>query len=150
MVTGVVEDQHHAAVATLMAQQVAEEALEGLGVEHRAHHAYELAGAQADRAEAGHGLASRRMLQDGVLDFGRYPHAAPGSVLLEVTFIQTPQFDVRAARQTAQFFLPPRLSADRTGQPGDRGGFGISDTGISGSCAGRHNRRDEIHEEAET
>jgi len=34
---------------------------------------------------------------------------------------------------------------------GPRGGFGISDTGISGIRAGRHcNRRDEVHEEAET
>jgi hypothetical protein len=31
------------------------------------------------------------------------------------------------------------------------GGFGISDAGISGLDAGRHsNRRDEVHEEAET
>ena len=34
--------------------------------------------------------------------------------------------------------------------PLKRGGFEISDTGISGIRAGRHNRRDEVHEEAET
>ena len=32
----------------------------------------------------------------------------------------------------------------------NRGGFGISDRGISGFRAGRRNRRDEIYEEAET
>ena len=63
-------------------------------------------------AKAGDGLAGRRMLQDRVLDFGRYPHATARTVLLEVTFIQTPQFDVGTASQTTEFFLLPRLSAD--------------------------------------
>ena len=92
------------AVSALMAQQSLEEGLEGLGVEDLAHHAYELAGAQADRAEASHGLAGRRMLQDGVLDPRWYPHSTAGAMLLEVTFIQAPQFDVGAPRQTTEFF----------------------------------------------
>jgi hypothetical protein len=68
---------------------------------------------QADGAKAGDGLAGRRMLQDRILDFRRYPHAAARTVLLEVTFIQTPQFDVGAASQATEFFLLPRLSADQ-------------------------------------
>ena len=96
----------------LLAQQALEKALEGGGVEDRAHHANELTSAQADGAEAGDGLAGRRMLQDRVLDFGRYPHAAARAMLLEVTFIQTPQFDVGTTSQATEFFLLPRLSAD--------------------------------------
>jgi len=96
-----------------MAQQSLEEGLEGLGVEDGAHHADELAGPQADRAAARHGLAGRRVLQDGVLDLRRDPHSTAGAMLLEVAFIRAPQFDVGASRQTTEFFLLPRLSADR-------------------------------------
>ncbi len=114
MISGIVEYEDHAAAAGVMTQQSLEEVLEGLGVEDGARHAYELTGSQADRAEASHRLAGWRMLQDGVLDFRRYPHTAAGAMLLEVTFIQAPQFDVGASRQAAEFFLLPRLSADRT------------------------------------
>jgi len=55
------------------------------------------------------------MPQDRVLDFGRHPHAAARTVLLEVTFIQTPQFDVGMTSQTSEFFLLPRLLADPIG-----------------------------------
>src|SRR6266403_5370695 len=44
---------------------------------------------------------------------------AARTVLLEVTFIQAPQFDVGAASQATEFFLLPRLSADRIGRLGD-------------------------------
>ena len=39
-------------------------------------------------------------------------------MLLEVTFIQAPQFEVGAASQATEFFLLPRLSADRIGRLG--------------------------------
>src|SRR5277367_286139 len=112
MIASGVQYQHHAPSRSLLAQQTLEKALERGGVENRAHHANELTTVQADGAKAGHRLAGRRMLQDGVLDFGRYPHATARAVLLEVTFIQTPQFDVGTASQATEFFLLPRLSAD--------------------------------------
>ena len=112
MIASVVEHEDHAAPGRLLAQQPLEKAPECGGVEDRAHHAYELTGVQTDGAKAGHGLSGRRMLQDRVLDFRRYPHATARTVLLEVTFIQTPQFDVGTASQTTEFFLLPRLSAD--------------------------------------
>src|SRR5579859_550427 len=113
MITGIVEYDDHSAPRRLLAQQSLEEVLKRYGVEDRAHHAYKLTGAQADGAEASHGLASRRMLQDGIFDFRRYPHAAARAMLLEVAFIQAPQFDVVAASQAMEFFLQPRLSADQ-------------------------------------
>ena len=112
MIPSVVQYQHHAPSGRLLAQQTLQKALEGGGVENRAHHANELTSSQADGPKAGDGLAGRRMLQDGVLDFGRYPHATARTVLLEMTFIQTPQFDVGTASQATEFFLLPQLSAD--------------------------------------
>jgi len=112
MIPSVVQYQHHATSGCLLAQQALEKALEGGGIKNRAHHANELTAVQADGAKAGDGLAGRRMLQDGILDFRWYPHAAARTVLLEVTFIQTPQFDVGTASQATEFFLLPRLSAD--------------------------------------
>src|SRR5580692_3349300 len=113
MVAGVVEYQDHAPPAPLLAQQPLEKAQEGGGVEDRAHHAYELTGDQTDGTETGNRLSSRGVLQDRVLDFRRYPHATARTVLLEVTFIQTPKFDVGATSQAMEFFLPPQLSADQ-------------------------------------
>lgn len=84
----------------------------GLIFEDRTHHAEKLTAAHANRAEAGDGLAGRRMAQDRILDLRRYPHAAARTVLLKVTFIQAPQFDVAASGQMAEFFLLPRLLAD--------------------------------------
>jgi len=137
MVTGIVEHEEHPPSRGLLAQQSLEEALEGRGVEDWAHHAYELAAAQTDGAEASHGLSSRRMPQDRVLDLRRNPHATTRTVLLEVTFIQAPQFDVGAPSQATEFFLLPRLLADRIGQlegaacvAGTASGEIIADTGV--------------------
>src|SRR5450759_2721180 len=143
VIAGVVEYEEHATAAALIAQQSLEEGLECLGVEDGAHHAYELTRAQADRAEARHGLAGRCMLQDGVLDLRRYPHSAAGAMLLEVAFIEAPEFDVGASRQTAEFFLPPRLSADRPERLADAACVAESPTGgtsadIAGLPGPRH------------
>src|SRR5229473_813422 len=123
MIPSVVEHDDQAASGRLLAKQPPEESPEGGGVEDGAHHSYKLSGVQTDGPKAGHRLSGRRMPQDRVLDFGRYPHATAGAVLLEVTFIQTPQFDVGTMSQTPEFFLPPRLLADPIGRPGvGRGG----------------------------
>jgi len=104
MITSIVEHDDHSAPGCLLAQQSLEETLKGHGVEDWAHHAYKLSGAQADGTEASHGLASWRMLQDGVLDFRRDPHAAARAMLLKVAFIQVPQFDVGTASEATEFF----------------------------------------------
>src|SRR5579859_4725134 len=118
MIASVVEHEDHAPSRRLLAKQPPEESPERSGIEDGAHHPYELSGVQTDGPKAGNRLSGRRMPQDRVLDFGRYPHAAPGTVLLEVTFIQTPQFDVGTSSQTAEFFLLPRLLADPIGRLG--------------------------------
>src|SRR5438132_14071391 len=85
----------------------------GLGVEHFAHPTDKLPGAQVDGPKAGDRLAGRRMQQDRVLVLRRHPHATARTMLLEVTFVQAPQFKVGLSSQTAEFFLPPRFSADQ-------------------------------------
>jgi len=94
MVAGVVEHDDHAAARRPMTQQLGEKAAEGLGIEHLSQAVYEPAGAQVDRAETGDRFAGRRMPQDGVLDLRGHPHAAARAVLLEVAFVQAPQFNV--------------------------------------------------------
>src|SRR5579859_281876 len=120
MITGIVEYDDHSAPRRLLAQQSLEEVLKRYGVEDRAHHAYKLTGAQADGAEASHGLASRRMLHDGIFDFRRYPHAAARAMLLEVAFIQAPQFDVVAASQAMEFFYSRDFQRIRLSDLGPR------------------------------
>jgi hypothetical protein len=118
MIASVVEHDDHATSGCLLAKQSSEESQKRGGVEDRAHHSYELSGVQTDGPKAGHGFSGRRVLQDQVLDFGRNPHAAARAVLLEVAFIQTPQFDVGTTSQTPEFFLLPRLLADPIGRLG--------------------------------
>src|SRR5579863_7445209 len=134
MIASIVEYEDHAPSGGLLAPQSRQEVLESGGVEDRAHHAYELTGTQADGTETSHGLAGGRMLQDGILDFRRYPHAATRTVLLEVTFIQAPQFDVGAASQATEFFLLPRLSADPIGRLG--GAACVTESPVVGIVAG--------------
>lgn len=109
MIAGIVEYDDHSASRRLLAQQLPEKTPEGRGIEDGACHAHELTGAQTDGAEARYGFAGRCMLQYGVLDFRRYPHAATRAMLLEVAFIQAPQFDVGASSQASEFFLLSRL-----------------------------------------
>ena len=96
MIARVVEYDDDPAAELLAAQQALQEPEEGDGVEDRGHHASELAGPQADRTETGHRLSGRGMLQNRVLDLRRDPHSAPRTMLLEMTFIQAPEFDVGA------------------------------------------------------
>ena len=79
MVKNSVEYDDHAPYRCLLAQQPRQEFLKGGGVEDRAHYAYELAGAQANRAEARDGLARRRLPQDRILDLRRY--IASGTIM---------------------------------------------------------------------
>ncbi len=137
--------QHHddAPPRRVLAHQAPEESLEGGSVEDGAHHSHELSAVQADGAKAGHGFSGRCMPQDRVFDFGRYPHSATRTVLLEVTFIQTPQFDVGTTSQTTEFFLLPQLLADPIGQPG--GGACVTESPSLEIVAGIAAHRDLLH-----
>jgi len=67
-------------------------------------HTNELAAGKAHGAKAGHRLAGGRMHQYGILDLRRHPHPAPRAVLLEMAFVQAPQFNVPASCRAPQFF----------------------------------------------
>jgi hypothetical protein len=110
MISSIVQRDDHSPPRRVLAQQAPEECPEGGGVEDGTHHAHELPTVQTDGTKAHHRLSGRRISQDRVLDFGRYPHAASGTMLLEVTFIQTPQFDVGTTSQTTDFFTAATFS----------------------------------------
>ena len=104
VVSGVVERDHHALAARAMAQQFLQKCLERQCIELLAHGTHELAAGETDRAKASHRFAGRGMEQHRILDLRWHPHTTPRAVLLEVAFVQTPQFKVPALGQTAQFF----------------------------------------------
>ena len=87
-----------------MPEQLFQERLERLGIEFGGHGANEFAGLQADGSKTSDGLAGRCMDEHRVLVLWWYPHATACTVLLEVAFVQTPQFNVLSFGQTAQFF----------------------------------------------
>jgi hypothetical protein len=95
MVPGVIADDHHPTlrIAAGLAEHQ-EELKESLRIEStRFPPEQELAVPQTHGAKVSDALARRRMKQDGVLDLGRYPHAAARSMLLEVDFVGGPQID---------------------------------------------------------
>ena len=104
MVARVVEDDEQATPPCAMAQQLAQKGLEGVGIECRSKVGYQSPVAQIDRAKQGYGLACGCMEQDGIGLLGRHPHHAAGAVLLEVTFIQTPDINAGVAGEAPQFF----------------------------------------------
>jgi hypothetical protein len=101
MITRIVEHHDHAAAARSINQQLREKTLESRGVEDLGRSTDELPGAQVDGPKAGNGFAGRRMQEDGILVLRRYPHATARTVLLEVTFVQAPQINVRPSSQAA-------------------------------------------------
>ena len=104
VIAGVVQHHHHLLVAGPVAKQFPQVGFECDRVELGRHDVNELAASQADRAETGDGLARGGMFDHGIPVFGWNPHSAARAVLLEMAFVQTPQFNVAAFRQPAQFF----------------------------------------------
>lgn len=104
VVPGIVQHNHHALAVGAMPQQRLQKGLERGRIERGAQGTDERAGAQADGPEAGDRLAGGRMEQDRILDLGRHPHAAPGAMLLEVAFVQAPEFNAPTPCQAKQFF----------------------------------------------
>ena len=123
MIAGIIKHHDHSTLPSPVAQQLSEEAQEGLGVEYGANASDEWPGAQIDRTEAGHGTARVSVQQKGIHVIWRHSHAAARPVLLEVAFVQPPQFRISPSSQTPQFFLPPRLSSGRPERP------------VGGACA---------------
>ena len=95
VVFGVVGNHHHpSSRAGADRAQVFQEPPAGAGVElARLTPEEELAVAQADRPEVAHALAGGMMEQNGILGFGRDPHAAARAVLWKVHFVHGPEIN---------------------------------------------------------
>lgn len=64
----------------------------------------ELTAAQIHRSEQGDALAGGRMQQDRIGLLRGHPHLTAASMLLKITFIQTPEIDALILCQVDQFF----------------------------------------------
>lgn len=58
----------------------------------------------ADSPEDPNTLSGRRMQNNGINLFRRYPHGASCPMLLEVALILKPEVNIVSKRQTPQFF----------------------------------------------
>ena len=108
VVPGIVQHQYPARAARAMPQQRLQKGRERNRIERGAQGADEFAGVQAVGLKAGDRLAGGRMEQDGILDIGRHPHAAPGAMLLEVAFVHAPELNAFAPCQAVQLFYTTR------------------------------------------
>lgn len=114
MIAGVVDHHYQATSASSVAPHAFEEASERVRVDHGAHVASELAGAQIERAKASDGFACGYVQQDWIPVLRRHPYAAARPVLLEMSVVRAPQLHIRPSSQSAQSFFPLRLSVDRS------------------------------------
>jgi len=106
MIASVIDDHNHLSARGLgQSLHPAKESPAGAGVEHpvwRRHDQFAILQAHGPKvtdAFAGWGVKA-----DGVLDFGRNPHAAARAMLLEVHFIHSPQINLWVSCQNAEFF----------------------------------------------
>jgi hypothetical protein len=104
MVPGVVQHQDEPPLRAAMPQQDAEKDPERDRVELRAELGHELPGAEVDRAEERHGLPRRGVEQHRVGLFRGHPHATPGTMLLEMAFVEAPEVKAVGASEPAEFF----------------------------------------------
>lgn len=77
----------------------------------------ELAIPQADGSEITNAFARGRVEQNWIGDFRGNPQTAPGTMLLEMDFIDGPQVNLRIERQGAEFFYARLVFADRLAPP---------------------------------
>ena len=104
VVPSIVQDEDESAMGTAMAQQLAQEGVEGHRIELRGELGHKLAAAEMDRPEERHGFARRRMEQHGIRLLGRHPHDTARAMLLEVAFVETPEINPAGAGEPAEFF----------------------------------------------
>src|SRR5277367_316567 len=69
--------------------------------------------AQTHGREVTHALPGRMMIYHRIPGFRRNPHAAAGTLLLKVHFVQRPQIHGVVAHQSAGFFYVPSAVTDR-------------------------------------
>jgi hypothetical protein len=64
----------------------------------------ELSISETNGAKVADTFSCRVMQHNGILAFGRNPHSAPGTMLLEMHFIQRPEIDISGTGNLSDFF----------------------------------------------
>ena len=121
VVPSIVCDDHYLSTRSSAGQfEFTQKVPTGLGIEHAFwSRDYQLAVAQPNRAEVTDAFASGRMQTDRIGHLGSNPHPAPGTVLLEVNFIEGPEIDFRIGGESTKFFCVPPVMRARLEQPVD-------------------------------
>ena len=115
MIPGVVTDHHHllARPATLTFE-LPQEIPAGACIKHAFGPGHdELAVPQAHRAEEADAFAGWGMKADWVGYFGRHPHSATRTMLLEMNLIQGPKINARLLSHRPEFFYACSVIRDR-------------------------------------
>ena len=139
VIRGVVQDQLQTSTGAVMLQELLQKPSKTDPIECLFHPRHQFAISNTHSPEQAHVLAGRSMQEDGVGFFRRNPHGAAGTMLLKVTFVQTPEIDVIAAGESAEFFYMPPAAQDRHA-PGAAVVFGVG-TPAHGKAAGIGGRR---------
>jgi len=100
----IIQNHHRLSPSLAMPKQTGEKLLEGDGIEGLFQLGHQSAIPQVDRPQKGHRLSGGRPPQDRIFVLRRDPHGSPGSMLLEMAFIEAPQVEVVPSGQPEAFF----------------------------------------------
>jgi hypothetical protein len=104
MILGIIQDHHRFSSPVMMFKQSDEEILEGDGIKRFLKLGHQLALPQVDGPKQGHGLSGGCHSQDRIFVLWRNPHGGPGSMLLEMAFIEAPRVEIVPSGEPEAFF----------------------------------------------
>jgi len=105
MPSGIIDHHDHATSARPVPQELLEKPFEGCGIESVSFHpGNQTAVMVGHRTKDGNRLACGRMQQRRILLFRRNPHPAPGTMLLEMTFVFKPEISAWISSHATEFF----------------------------------------------
>jgi len=105
--SGIVHDGYDLPIAPAMPQKNAQECAKGVRVECPGALGDEISVRGAHRSKDRQALARWRLQDHGVHFFGRHPHRATRTVLLEMALVLKPQIEVFSSGPFDQFFYMP-------------------------------------------
>jgi hypothetical protein len=126
---GIVEHDDHLPTPSLVGQKLLQEGEKRVGTKPLSSHGDESPVGHAHRPEDRNTFAGRSMEYDRVHIFRWHPHGAPGTMLLELTFVFRPQIKVVPSGEATSFFY---ISAAPQGPTSQSAGAAFADETLSG------------------
>lgn len=112
MISGVIQNNYHFLSGKTMTNQMGQKNLKGFSIELFPLLDYQSPLLQTNGPKHPDSLMRRCLPENRIFHLGRNPHDIPGSMLLEMTLIQTPKIKIFSSQKPAEFFYMPPAPRD--------------------------------------